>query len=715
MELQNSRKRRKLKSEVTPRQTPLGIVIQLRVQPRITLTLSLPCLWTVRATSLKSVSGPNNTEDLERCYLYLVLALDASKIRNKHLCSEVEQLKQEKKHLQDQKENENEKIAHVQEALKTKILVSTECDLQSALTHTQQVTNERELEHESLTSRLQASQQHVAELQMKLSSITTMQNETEKKNLQLMKDLNNVKLQLQEKTKSYDDLQEVNIQLQEKLEVLQTQKVNRDNFVEDLRKEKSTWKEKELREEKKQGVGQVLGLETNLMELGKKLAELQPPAGPSQAEQQLQAQVFQMQNNLKNLEQQLHIQVQENQSLEQQKQLWRLEKKAEDGDQYAKNWHQILESLKCAQVHNTELKDQLAQMQDAFHRVSGEKEELTSILNSEHQVKKHLHEKLEQQEEKLQEWKGMAEMKSQVLASEEETLQQHLLTQTQMLEQLKQGQTQTKFKDQMVPQKLQNTLRCLEATRLQKEQLQAQLSFLPVPNEGEGVSNEEEKGEESTLPDMTFQEDVKFNEQLQDQQACCRFLANLTAPCQTKLEKQPFFPKSWKHGMSGDKKQDRQVPKKQLKICFIHNLPGCSQLSEHLSAIEESIVFCKEQLEVLEELFQEKDEYVKQMSQEKMEKKAKLQKLLWLLKNEVTECQGKMPEDTETPAAATISGPMETEFRGEQKGLEVQLKDNVEPAQEEVRVPCLLEDSTIEHIVLCARCPAPPRACMLGQ
>ncbi|XP_042530492.1 golgin subfamily A member 2-like [Dipodomys spectabilis] len=603
---------------------------------------------------------------------------------------------------------------------------------------------------------------------MKLSAITTMQNETEKKNLQLMKDLNNVKLQLQEKSKSYDDLQEVNIQLQEKLEVLQTQKINmknrirkfqqalveraalkrqldnlkrlaitlnleRDNFVEDLRKEKSTWKENGLGEEKKQGVGQVLVLETNLMEPRKKLAELQPPAGPSQAEQQLQAQVFQMQNNLKNLEQQLHIQVQENQSLEQQKQLWRLEKKAEDGDQYAKNWHQILESLKCVHVHNTELKDQLVQMQDAFHRVSGEKEELTSILNTERQVKKHLHEKLEQQEEKLQEWKVMAEIKSQVvqnlqelhdhrlahlqeltatceqhrasnqqLASEEETLQQHLLKQTQMLEQLKQGQTQTKFKDQMVPQKLQNTLRCLEATRLQKEQLQVQLSFLPFSKEGEGVSNEEEKGEESTPPDMTFQEDVdnpqtrrdvylkapsvaeskkiKFSEQLQDQQACCRFLANLTAPCQTKLEKQPFFPKSWKHGMSGDKKQD-------------------SQLSEHLSAIEESIVFCKEQLEVLEELFQEKDECVNQMSQEKMEKKAKLQKLLLLLANEVTECQGKMPEDTETPAAATISGPMETEFRGEQKGLEVQLKDNVEPVQEAVRVPCLLEDSTKEHVL----------------
>ncbi|XP_012877190.1 PREDICTED: golgin subfamily A member 2-like [Dipodomys ordii] len=663
---------------------------------------------------------------------YPVSLANILNLENNKYCK-VEQLKQEKKHLQDQKENENEKIAHVQEALKTEILVSTECDLQSALTHTQQVTNERELEHESLTSRPQASQQHVAELVMKLSAITTMQNETEKKNLQLMKDLNNVKLQLQEKTKSYDDLQEVNIQLQEKLEVLQTQKVNmknrirkfqqalveraalkrqlnnlkrlvitlnleRDNFVEDLRKEKSTWKENELREEKKQGVGQ------------------------------------------------------ENQSLEQKKQLWRLKKKAEDGDQHAKNWHQILESLKCAHVHNTELKDQLAQMQDAFHRVSGEKEELTSILNSKHQVKKHMHEKLEQQEEKLREWKVMAEIKSQVvqnlqelhdqclahlqeltatceqhiasnqqLASEEETLQQHLLKKTQMLEQLKQGQTQTKFKDQMVPQKLQNILKCLEATRLQKEQLQAQLSFLPVPKEGEGVSNEEEKGEESTLPDMTFQEDVdnpqtrrdfylkapsvaeskkvKFSEQLQDQQACCRFLANLTALCQTKLEKQPFFPKSWKHGVSGDKKQDRQVPKKQLKICFIHNLPGCSQLSEHLSAIEESIVFCKEQLEVLKELFQEKDECVNQMSQEKMEKKAKLQKLLLLLANEVTECQGKMPEDTETPAAATISGPMEIEFRGEQKGLEVQLKDNVEPAQEGVRVPCLLEDSTKEHVL----------------
>ncbi|XP_048187268.1 golgin subfamily A member 2-like [Perognathus longimembris pacificus] len=722
-------------------------------------------LDTMTAVTVQTVPGPNDTKDLERRYQHLMLALDSSRIRNQQLWSVIEQLKQERKELQDQQGKENEKMACIVEAqkidlelhkLSIQMLVSENSDLQSALAHVQQLANEREAEHADRASRLQASQQRVEELERTLSAAFTMQNEAETSNLELTNALNNLKLQLQDKIGSYDNLEEENTKLQERLDVLLTQKadteikspelqvleeraelerqldsmkalvatltVERDTFAEDLRVERSRWDEKaqqllaknsQLTEEKEQGARQVLELESNVMALRKQLAEQQ-------------AQAFQLQKELKNLEEQHHIQIQETQSLrfqnlEQQERLRILEKKAEAWEQQAEDRRKSFETMekeretvRCTLLHNEELKHQLAQLRDAFHRLSEDKEALASILHSEQQDKKKLQEKLDQLEKKSTEWKEIAEAKSQAaqnlqelhdqyleqlrelraacerhvashqqLTYEKEALRQHLLKQTQLLEQLQQEQVQTKAEDQMGPQKLQDTLKCLEAQRQENEQLRAQLSGLALPREGEGISLREDK-----------------------------------AQCQTKLEHQAIFPKSWSHGVSGDRKQHAHIPKIKLKLHFTHNLPDkvdyqsqvdglhhqCDQLSKHISAIQESIVFYKEQMDVLDEMYQEKDQCVIQLSQEVSEKKKQLQELLLHLAGEGTEGQDKMPAAIHTLAAegpSDLLGPTKLEVMEEQEqGFEdIPLEDSLAPAPGEPGVSCPMLKPTTEQIM----------------
>ncbi|XP_042533440.1 golgin subfamily A member 2-like [Dipodomys spectabilis] len=787
-----------------------------------------PSLGTVTAARIQSVTGPNNTKDLERHNQHLVLALDSSTIQKQHLCTEIQE-------LQDQQGKDKEKMACVHEALKAELeqhklsiqmLIREKADLQSALAHKQQEADERALEQEGLTSCLQAAQQRVTELETTLSAVNTTQNETENNNIELMKALNRVKLQLQEKARSIEDLEDENTELQERLEVLLTQKADmkmeihkfqeelveraelesqlnnmkelvaklkeeRDTFGEDLRLESSTGKEKvqqlleqvsQLREEKEQGVRQVLELESKLVELREQLSELrppEPPAGPAQAEQQLQAHTLQLQKELKTLEEQLHLQVEENQSLslqnlEQQQRLWILEKKAEEWAQHAEDRRKILETIEKEQetlkrtlVHNRQLKEELAQLQDALQRLSAEKGELASILHTEQQEKTTLQAKLDELEEEFKEGKDVAEFKrqaaedlqelhdkylaqvqelsatckqhkatSQQLMSEKEALQQHLLNQSHLMEQLKQEQVQSKLLAQMEREKLQDTLKCLEATRQENAQLRAQLSALAFPREDEGLSQDEDKGEEATTHDVTVPDDVdnpqsmwdfymdalsiaegrkaRMSRQLQEQQARCGCLSQLAAQCQRKLESQAAFPQRCIHRLFGKRKQDTQAPKKQLHICFPEDLASkghpqshvddlhhrCSQLTQHLTTMEETIVLYKEQLEVLEKLCQEKEQCVSQLSQEKRRKRKELKELLLRLTGESTECQDMMLAAAQAPAAeapSDLSVPLRMEVREERQGCEdVHLQESLKPVPGEAGAPGPLENPIAE-------------------
>ncbi|KAG3288069.1 golgin A2, transcript variant X5 [Ictidomys tridecemlineatus] len=162
--------------------------------------------------------------------------------------------------------------------------------------------------------------------------------------------------QLQQAVEERAQLEKHVGQLMESLKQLQ---VERDHYAENLKGESAMWQQRmqqmseqlrTLKEEKEQSESRVQELETNLAELRSQMVEpppVEPPAGPSEAEQQLQADVEQLQKELENLAGKLHAQVQDNNSLsrlnrEQEERLLELEHAAELWGEQAEERKQIL-------------------------------------------------------------------------------------------------------------------------------------------------------------------------------------------------------------------------------------------------------------------------------------------------------------------------------------------------------------------------------------
>nr|XP_012627538.1 golgin subfamily A member 2 isoform X1 [Microcebus murinus] len=358
----------------------------------------------------------------------------------------------------------------------------------------------------------------------------------------------NSSLQLQQILDDREKLEKRVAELTEKMKRLQ---IDRDHYLAILKGDTAMWQEKMkemsekmhiLKEEKEHSVTQVRELEASLAELKSQIAEPrppEPPAGPSETEQQLQAEAEQLQKQLESLEGQLHAQLQENESLshqnlEQWQRLRVLEQQAEMWGDQAEERKKILETMQNdratisrAVSQNLELKKQLAELQDGFIKLSNDKMEITSALQSEQHVKMELAKKLGQLQEKLGELKETVELKNdeakslqqerdqyllyvqqyavayqqhaaayQQLVSEKETLHRELLQQTQAVDQLQQEKVQGAMVAERARQELQETQERLEAASQQNQQLQAQLSLMADPGKGDGLDKERAEKEE---------------------------------------------------------------------------------------------------------------------------------------------------------------------------------------------------------------------------
>ncbi|KAM4876933.1 golgin subfamily A member 2 isoform 6-T6 [Thomomys bottae] len=480
-------------------------------------------------------------------------------------------------------------------------------------------------------------------------------------------------------------------------ELLKQLQVERDQYAENLKEESTVWKQKiqqvleqmrTLKEEKERSENQVLELETNLAELKSQLVEpsLPPaPAGPSEAEQQLQAEAQQLQKELESLTGQLHAQVQDNENLsrlnqEQEERLLALERAAEVWNEQAEDRKQILETMESnrttisrALLQNRELKEQLAELQDGFVRLSNENMELTSALQSEQHVKKELAKKLGQLQEKLGELKETVELKSQEaqglqeqrdqclshlqqyaaayqqhvvayqqLTSEKEALHQQFLVQTQLLDQLQHEEVQGKVVTEMVRKELQETQKRLESTSQQNQQLQAQLGLLAVPTEDE--ADKEEKDEEEVQPHLTIPEDLDsreamvafFNEalagaeeekarlrgQLREQKERCRRLAHLAAPSQSEPMQDAKSLGNRGDSASGESQQAMQVSMEKLQSRFLEVMQEKMELKERVEELEHRCIQLSGETDTIGEyiaLYQNQRAFLKERHREKEE------------------------------------------------------------------------------------------------
>ncbi|XP_057403725.1 golgin subfamily A member 2 isoform X7 [Balaenoptera acutorostrata] len=557
-------------------------------------------------------------------------------------------------------------------------------------------------------------------------------------------------------------------QLKDSLKQLQAE---RDQYVVNMKEENAVWQQKmqqmleqmgKLREEKECSMSQVQELETSLAKLRTKIAvppPQEPPAGPSEVEQRLQAEAEQLQKELQSLAQQLQAQVKDNESLsrlnqEQEQRLLELEQAARCWGEQAEECKQILESMQSdrttisrALSQNRELKEQLAELQNGFVRLSNENMETTSTLQSEQHIKKELAKKLGQLQEKLGELKETVEVKSQEaqdlqrqrdqylshlqqyvaayqqLASEKDVLQKQALLQTQLVDQLQHEEVQGKVAVQMAHQELQETQERLEAANQQNRQLQAQLNVMAVPGEGDGLDGEE-KEEEAPRPKLSVPEELDSREllvaffnsalasaeeeqarlrgQLKEEKLRCRRLAHLAAPAQDGAEKEA--PASGIGGdsvpaethqalqVAMDKLQGRFTALMQEKVDLKEQVEEldhrCIQLSGETDTIGEYIALYQSQRAVLKARQREKEEYISRLAQDKEEMKVKLLKLRELvlhLVGERNEWYGKFLAAQNPAGEPTTAPPAPQEPGAADKGglREVSLEDHVDPTQGE--------------------------------
>ncbi|DAA24228.1 TPA: golgi autoantigen, golgin subfamily a, 2 isoform 1 [Bos taurus] len=483
-------------------------------------------------------------------------------------------------------------------------------------------------------------------------------------------------------------------QLKDSLRQLQAE---RDQYATNLKEENAIWQQKmqqvleqvsKLKEEKERSVCQAQELETSLAELRNQIAApppQEPPAGPSEAEQRLQAETERLQKELESLAGQLQAQVKDNESLshlnqEQEQRLLELEREAECWGEQAEERKQILETMQSdrttisrALSQNRELKEQLAELQNGFVRLSNENMEVTSALQSEQHIKKELAKKLGQLQEKLGELKETVEVKGQEvqdlqqqrdeylnhlqyyvaayqlhmaacqqLASDKEALHKQVLLQTQLMDRLQHEEVQGKVAMEAARQELQETQERLEAANQQNQQLQAQLTLMAVP--GEDGLESEEQDEEAPRPKLSVPEELESREalveffhsalasaedeqarlrrQLKEQKLHCQRLCHLAATAQDGVEKEAPAPRTGGDSVPAEAHQALQVAMDKLQGRFTELMQEKVDLKERVEELEHRCIQLSGETDTIGEyiaLYQSQRAVLKARHQEKEE------------------------------------------------------------------------------------------------
>uniref|UniRef100_A0A452VAC7 Golgin subfamily A conserved domain-containing protein n=1 Tax=Ursus maritimus TaxID=29073 RepID=A0A452VAC7_URSMA len=436
-------------------------------------------------------------------YQELSLALDSSSLTNKQLSSKIEELV---------RVQWGPLIPHCRSGAPVHIqtigiLVSEKTELQTALAHTQQAARQKAGESEDLASRLQSSRQRIGELERTLSAVSTQQKQVDRHNKDLTKERDALKLELYKNNKTNEDLKQQNSELEEKLRVLVNEKAGMQLRVEELQKK----------------------LEMSELLL-QQVSESKTPDSSQELQQalheraQLETRMGQLRDTLKQLQ---------------------LER-----DQYAENlkeenaiWQQRMKQMSEQMNKLREEKEHSAnQARELEASVSNENMEVTTALQSEQHVKQELAKKLGQLQEQLGKLKDTVELKSreaeslqqqrdqyvghlqqylvayqqhvaayQQLALDKEMLHKQVLLQTKLMDRLQHEDVQVKAEAEKARQELEETQGRLEAATQQNQQLQAQLSLMAVPGEGDELDSEE-KDEEAARPKPSMPEGLESPE-----------------------------------------------------------------------------------------------------------------------------------------------------------------------------------------------------------
>ncbi|XP_075416830.1 golgin subfamily A member 2 isoform X2 [Tenrec ecaudatus] len=527
-------------------------------------------------------------------------------------------------------------------------------------------------------------------------------------------DVNKVIQQLQS---DKEQLEKEREQLKGTVKLLQK---DRDHYLETLTNESAVWQQnmqqlseqvQTLKEEKNKSVIQVQELEASLAELKKQIAAR--PAGPALEEaQQLQIETETLHAKIAEQRAQLELQLKEKENLvlasrEQEKQMRELERIAELWRQQEADRSKILETMESNQAtinitltQNNDLKEQLAELQDGFIKLTNEKLELTTSLQSEQHVKRELDKKLSQLQEKLGDLKQTVEAKSQEAQGLQEQrdqcmshLQQYVTAYQQhvvLYQQLAQEKEELS-KQLLLQAQHEGTPNTMEADVISQEEhpeaasqqtLQLQAPASPKAQLEKGATPADHRREErAPEPAQSIPEDMdskeaqvaflkaalssaekeqaRLREALRNQELRCQQLTHLEAP----LPGTGNSPSGETHQNlqeAMEKLQERFSVVMREKVDLQERLEQlehrCVQLSGETDTIGEYIALYQSQRAVLKERHRIKEEYISRLAQDKEEMKLKMlefQELVFQLVNERNEWYQKYQALSQKMAVAT--------------------------------------------------------------
>uniref|UniRef100_A0A3B4VRR2 Golgin A2 n=1 Tax=Seriola dumerili TaxID=41447 RepID=A0A3B4VRR2_SERDU len=384
-----------------------------------------------------------------------------------------------------------------------------------------------------------------------------------------------VQLLLEEK----QQLEAHNHQLMESVSQLKTE---RDCYAEQIQEEGRVWKDKTeqlltqvslVAEERDRNISRVQELEASITELKNAAALLSQEreaqdnaepqsqsSGPSESEVALQESLNRLQQEKEALTSQYQAQLRDNEQLsrlcaEQETRLGEFERQVESQAQEEEDRRRMLEDVQSdkatisrALTQNRTLKDQLAELQNGFVKLTNENMELTTAIQSEQHVKKELarrmgelqeelHNVKEQLELKSQETQGLMEQRDQVvahlqqycagyqaLASEREQLHHQYLQQSQLMDRLQHDESHSRVQLEMSHTQLKQAQDHLEQLVRDNEQLKADVKELlnssalatSSRDQGDGVESQSLQESPKKSTSIVIPEDFESQKEMEE-------------------------------------------------------------------------------------------------------------------------------------------------------------------------------------------------------
>ncbi|XP_067825967.1 golgin subfamily A member 2 isoform X3 [Heptranchias perlo] len=160
---------------------------------------------------------------------------ELEKQHNQELSGQLEKEKKdsEQKHFKEHVSMREQLQVHIQTI---GILVSEKSELQTALGHTQQAARLKAGEVDDLGNKLHSSRQRVAELERTLSSISSQQKQSDKFSKELEKERDNLKQEVYRLNKMSEEIKQQNSELSEQLRSRVLENDSMKHNIEDLRK-----------------------------------------------------------------------------------------------------------------------------------------------------------------------------------------------------------------------------------------------------------------------------------------------------------------------------------------------------------------------------------------------------------------------------------------------------------------------------------------------